>query len=95
MAITSVAQNGWRFWSLGGRSTRSRATSAEPKPAKPKSGKGKKTLYKIPNGKIAEGKSRWFCVSCMKSFLVDGDTVPTACPEGHAMEDLHAEAAVS
>ena len=94
MAITSVAQNGWRFWSLE-REAQAGATKAEPKPAKAKSGKGKKTLYKIPNGKIAEGKSRWFCVSCMKSFLVDGDTVPTACPEGHAMEDLHAEPAAS
>ncbi len=94
VAITSVAQNGWRFWSLEGEAPAAGAT-AEPKPAKPKSGKGKKTLYRIPNGKIAEGKSRWFCVSCMKSFLVDGDTVPTACPEGHAMEDLHAEPAAS
>ena len=31
----------------------------------------------------------------MKSFLVDGDTLPTACPEGHAMEDLNAEPVVS
>ena len=94
VAITGVAQNGWRFWSLEGEAPAAKP-EGEPKPAKARSGKGKKTLYKIPNGKIAEGKNRWFCVSCMKSFLVDDDAVPAACPEGHAMEDLNAEPVVS
>ena len=52
VAITGVAQNGWRFWSLEGEAAcGQRARSdAEAKPAKVKTGKGKKTIYRIPPG---------------------------------------------
>ena len=99
VAITSVAQNGWRFWSLEGDAPAATATGAEAeaKPAKAKggSGKGKKTIYRVPPGNLAEGKSKWFCVACMKSFVVEGSDAPAACPEGHPMEDLHTEEVAS
>jgi hypothetical protein len=88
------AVNGWRFWSIEGEAPAASeaAREAEPKPAKAKQGKGKKTIYRVPPGpNLGEGKSRWFCVACMKSFVQDGDSIPAACPEGHAREDLASE----
>jgi rubrerythrin len=84
------AVNGWRFWSLEGEAA-APSTEAEAKPEKPKaeSGKGKKTIYRNPNQQnLPEGKTRWFCVACMKGFVTDGSDAPAACPEGHPMEDL-------
>jgi hypothetical protein len=86
------AVNGWCFWSLEGEAA---APSTEAKPEKPKSGKGKRTIYRIPPGNLAEGKSKWFCVACMKSFVIEGSDAPAACPEGHPMEDLHTEEVAS
>ena len=37
--------------------------------------------------KVAEGKVRWFCTACMKSFVQDGDGEPQVCPEGHRTDD--------
>jgi hypothetical protein len=94
------AVNGWRFWSLEGDApdaTGSEA-AAEAKPAKATggSGKGKKTIYRVPPGpNLGEGKSRWFCVACMKGFVIAGTEAPAACPEGHPMEDLHTEEVAS
>jgi hypothetical protein len=87
------AVNGWRFWSIEGEAPAAIETpSAEPKPARTRKGKGKKTIYRIPPGpNLSEGKSRWFCVSCMKSFTHDGEDAPAACPEGHPLEDLASE----
>jgi rubrerythrin len=94
------AVNGWRFWSLEGEapatttSEASTEASAEAKTAKAKGGggKGKKTIYRVPPGpNLGEGKSRWFCVACMKGFVIDGSEPPAACPEGHPLEDLHTE----
>jgi hypothetical protein len=94
------AVNGWRFWSLEGEAPAPTASGAdtEAKPAKTKggSGKGKKTIYRVPPGpNLGEGKSRWFCVACMKGFVIDGSEPPAACPEGHPMEDLHTEEVAS
>jgi hypothetical protein len=93
------AVNGWRFWSLEGEASAATTDAgAEPKPAKTKggSGKGKKTIYRVPPGpNLGEGKSRWFCVACMKGFVIDGTDAPSACPEGHPMEDLHTEEVAS
>ena len=88
------AVNGWRFWSLEGTEAQAGSTSAEPKAAKAKSGRGKKkSIYKIPNqSNTPEGQTRWFCTACMKSFNAEGTEAPAACPEGHPMEDLNAEA---
>jgi hypothetical protein len=92
------AVNGWRFWSLEGEAPTATEANAEAKPAKAKggSGKGKKTIYRVPPGpNLGEGKSRWFCVACMKGFVIEGTDAPTACPEGHPMEDLHTEEVAS
>jgi hypothetical protein len=94
------AVNGWRFWSIEGEApSASAAGPAEATPEKPRKGKGKKTIYRIPPGpNLAEGKSRWFCVACMKSFTHDGEDAPdapAACPEGHPLEDLNGEEQVS
>ena len=68
----------------------------EPKKSKAKTSKGKKTIYRNPNQQnVAEGKTRFFCVACMKSFVVEGTDPPAACPEGHPMEDLHTEEVAS
>jgi hypothetical protein len=93
------AVNGWRFWSLEGEAQAASETDAEAeaKPARAKGGgKGKKTIYRVPPGpNLGEGKSRWFCVACMKGFVIDGTDAPAACPEGHPMEDLHTEEVAS
>ena len=94
------AVNGWRFWSLEGEAPATAPSGADvdAKPTKTKSsgGKGKKTIYRVPSGpNLGEGKSRWFCVACMKGFVIDGTDAPTACPEGHPMEDLHTEEVAS
>ena len=92
------AVNGWRFWSVEGEAPAASETApAEAKPAKTKSGgRKKKTIYRVPPGpNLGEGKSRWFCVACMKSFTHDGEAAPAACPEGHALEDLESEAQAS
>ncbi|HLF76428.1 MAG TPA: hypothetical protein VJB57_02970 [Dehalococcoidia bacterium] len=91
------AVNGWRFWSLeaaeGGSAPPPEATKVSAN-AKPK--KGKKTIYRTPPGpNLGEGKSRWFCVACMKGFVIEGTDPPAACPEGHPMEDLHTEEVAS
>ena len=58
--------------------------------------KARKLIYKAPNQQgIAQGKTRWFCVACMKGFIADGTEPPAACPEGHPMEDLHTEEVAS
>jgi hypothetical protein len=96
--IGGKAVNGWRFWSIEGEAPGATASEAAARaaPAKPRKGKGKKTIYRIPPGpNLAEGKSRWFCVACMKSFTHDGEDAPAACPEGHPLEDLNGEEQVS
>jgi len=104
--MAGAACNGWKFWSLEGAAPGVNGESAyidallatpEPKPAKPKSGgKGKKTIYRIPPGpNLGEGKSKWICVSCMKSFVVEGTDPPAACPEGHPMQDVTQEEVAS
>jgi hypothetical protein len=88
------AVNGWRFWTLEGNEKPAAADidellkSAE-KPAKgPKARKAKKLIYRSPNQqRVAEGKTRWFCTACMKSFVQDGDAEPQVCPEGHRIDD--------
>jgi hypothetical protein len=87
--VTGGAINGWRFWSLEGEAPVS--TGAE-KPTKTRSrSKGKKqqakTIFKTPQVGVPEGQTRWFCSGCMKSFLIDGDEEPEACPEGHRNDD--------
>ncbi len=87
------AVNGWRFWSLEGESAR---TTQEEKPTRePRARKARKLIYRSPNQqRVAEGKTRWFCTACMKSFVQDGDAEPQVCPEGHRINDPELTGAV-
>jgi hypothetical protein len=83
------AVNGWRFWSLEGEEPAPTAADRPEKPAKePKPKKSRKLIYRSPNQqRVAEGKTRWFCTACMKSFVVDGSQEPQVCAEGHRIDD--------
>lgn len=73
------AVNGWRFWSLEGD---------EPPAKAPKNRKPRRLIYRAPNQQgIAQGRTRFFCTACMKSFVHDGDAEPDLCPEGHRQDD--------
>ena len=77
--MKGVACNGWRFWSLEGE-------LPEKKEKTTTSGKGKqvKLIKRVPNQKgVDEGQMKWFCSSCMKSFVTDSTDEPDSCPEGH------------
>ena len=97
VAVTKVAQNGWRFWSLEGEAP---ATSEPAEAEKPKAKvKGRKLLYKLPNQKgTPEGQTKFFCVACMGAFLGEAGETPEVCPKGHAqttLEDAGREAEVA
>jgi hypothetical protein len=83
------AANGWRFWSLEGQEPKAQATEpAAAKPARTATKKAKKLIFKSPSqAGVAEGKTKWFCSACMKSFDADGDAEPQVCPEGHRIDD--------
>jgi hypothetical protein len=79
------AVNGWRFWSLDGEEKPAKEPSEKPARAK----KARKAIYKTPNQQgVAEGKTKWFCTTCMKSFVKDGHDEPQTCPEGHSINAL-------
>ena len=76
------AVNGWLFWSVADESP----APAKSKPEAKKAGR-QRIIYRMPNQKgIAEGKERWYCNACQKSFIVDVDAGPRACPEGHGAD---------
>ncbi|MPZ49032.1 MAG: DUF2924 domain-containing protein [Dehalococcoidia bacterium] len=82
------AVNGWRFWGLEGEepAAATEPAAAAAKPAKAR--KSRKLIYKLPNqAGVAEGKTKWFCTACLKSFVVEGDSEPQVCPEGHLIDD--------
>lgn len=96
------ACQGPRFWRLSDRGSNgaelvkkaTKAGAPARKPAEPKTEKpaGFKNISRTPNQKgVEEGQTRWFCSSCMHSF-VSGETSPQNCPEGHAavISDLEA-----
>ena len=37
----------------------------------------------LSGDRVEEGKTRFWCRACMKSFISDEGEVPEACPEGH------------
>ena len=46
--------------------------------------RSRKLITRVPNQQgIEEGKTRFWCSACMKSFIGDAGEVPEACPEGH------------
>ena len=83
------AVNGWRFWSVEGKTHPAGETPAPAATETPaKTRKARKTIYKLPNQQgVAQGKTKWFCTACMKSFVADGAAEPQVCPEGHAIDD--------
>lgn len=97
-AVTGgTACNGWRFWSVEGAepSANERAARAAPRrPTQPKAPTAPepaaanngtvKQIRRVPNQQgVPDGQTKWFCSSCMASFLADGKREPEACPEGH------------
>jgi hypothetical protein len=79
--MNGTACNGWRFWSLEGD-----LAEKKEQPVKEAKGKGKtvKLIKRVPNQKgVAEGGTKWFCSSCMKSFVTDSADEPDTCPQGH------------
>ena len=87
------AVNGWRFWSLADYELGAKGRAAE---KAGRTDKAKKLNYKVPNQRgVDEGKSRWFCSACMKSFLHEGDREPEICPEDHRANDRELMAVVS
>ena len=85
-AIARTAVNGWRFWSLAD----GEGQPADRKPRKAKEKTGSTTvrqIKKVPNQKsVPEGSVKYHCSACMKAFVVEGDSDPEACPEGHPRE---------
>ena len=78
--MKGVACNGWRFWSLAEELPEKKERTQETK-AK---GKQVKLIRRVPNQKgVDEGQMKWFCSSCMKSFVTDTTDEPETCPEGH------------
>ena len=72
------ACNGWRFWSLADELPAAK-TTAEEKGRKPV-----KLIRCVPNQKgVDDGQVKWFCSSCMKSFLTETADEPDTCPQGH------------
>lgn len=80
--MEGIACNGWRFWSTEGEQPeRPEKPEGSEGTAKPKS---KKMISRTPNQQgVPEGHIKIFCNGCMKSHVVEGDSVPAACPEGH------------
>ena len=81
-----IAANGWKFWSVEGEAapaseTPPRSARAATSPAKPTM---IRLIRKTPNQRgVPEGSTKWFCSSCMKSFVGPAAPDPTGCPEGH------------
>ena len=82
-----IAANGWKFWSIEGEAapvgeTPPRAT--KPATSHPKPTMIRRLIRKTPNQRgVPEGSTKWFCSSCMKSFVAATTPEPSACPEGH------------
>jgi hypothetical protein len=90
-----TACNGWRFWAVEGEAPATKEHKAEAAPNREPKGKAggigekqMKLIARTPNQRgLAEGQTRYFCNACMKSFLVEGEAEPEACPEGHRAND--------
>jgi len=85
------ACQGPRFWHLSDRGSNGAELIREAveigvparRPATEKPA-GFKNISRTPNQKgVLEGQTRWFCSSCMHSF-VTREPSPASCPEGHA-----------
>ena len=78
--------NGWRFWSLAADLQEKSAKETKTAPTSIAT-KMVKVIKKMPNQKgVAQGSTKFWCSSCMKSFVAETTLVPEACPDGHARE---------
>jgi len=60
------------------------APTQPPVPTTEKPGPAKKRIFRLPNQKgVPEGKVRWYCHDCGKSFLTDSGEILQSCPQGH------------
>jgi len=86
-----TACNGWRFWTPEGELPEKSARVATEAPTG-RTGKQVKLIRRVPNQKgVDDGRVKWFCSGCMKSFLTETMDEPDVCPEGHprlAIDDL-------
>ena len=101
-AVIGGACNGWRLWSIDGETPAPRpagkvtaASKARAKTAaKPTARKARaqesapRVLHRHDDqSELSEGETRWVCNACLKNFIVFGNEVPGACPEGHRNDD--------
>ena len=81
-----IAANGWKFWSV--ESEAAPASETPPRAAKSAHSPAKPTMIRLirktPNQRgVPEGSTKWFCSTCMRSFIAPSTPEPNACPEGH------------
>ena len=78
------AVNGWLFWSVEDGEAKQASEESATNAEKPKEMKAKKLIYRVPNQQgVEDGKTKFWCNACMKSFVADGTEAPDACPQGH------------
>ena len=90
-----TACNGWRFWTREGEVKEKAESKAEARaetPATPKRSTKSRVVAVVRKMKVQtgapEGQVKYFCSSCQKPFFVNNDVEVSACPEGHASEQL-------
>jgi hypothetical protein len=94
MAITGHSCDGWKFWSVQTEEAAAAETKVKEQPAEqtpeaaadaPKTDPKKTGVFLVPNQKgVPEGKIRWFCRDCGKSFIASAVEVPGICPNHQA-----------
>jgi len=90
-----TACNGWRFWTRESEvMEKAEAKAAEKPETEPKAKRSAKSKVvtvvrrmKVQTG-APEGQVKYFCSSCQKPFFVEKDAEVSACPEGHASEQV-------
>jgi hypothetical protein len=97
MAITGHSCDGWKFWSVVTEENAAAPDAEKPEtppaaetnqivePVAPKTDPKKTGVFLVPNQKgVPEGKIRWFCRDCGKSFIASAVEVPGVCPNHQA-----------
>ncbi len=88
MAITGHACDGWVFWSIDTAAVTTEVQQESSQkvvaPTPPVTESSPTSFFRTPNQKgVPEGKTRWYCHDCGKSFLAPESDMPKACPQGH------------
>jgi hypothetical protein len=87
-----IAANGWRFWTLANATEPATAEVPCATPPVPtlvgKPPKLTRFISRTPNQKgVEEGLTKWYCASCVRSFVVPSGVEPEHCREGHPAFD--------